>query len=511
MLLSKKKVFMSVTTTAVIASTIFGAQSADAASYKVKQGDTLWTISQKYGTSVSQLKSLNKLSSDIIYPGQVLEVNKSSTKSTSSNKSATKSSNSSSSSKGNSTYTVKSGDTLSAIALRHGTTVQNLKSWNKLTSDVIYPGQKLSVKQGTTSTKSNSNASGSSSKSSSTSSSSTYTVKSGDSLSKIASRHGVTVKNLMDWNNLTTTLIYPGNKLVVSKNAASSNSSSNSSTNKSSSNSNSSASTYVVKSGDTLSKIASQYGVTVKNLMSWNNLSSTTIYIGDKLVVNKNAASGNSSNGNSSGSSSSNNSSATNSSSSTYTVKSGDTLSKIASQFGVSVSNLMSWNNLSSTTIYVGNKLVVHSNGAASENNGSSNSTATNNGGSANNGSSTNVSSGSLIDIAKSVLGTKYVWGGSAPGGFDCSGFIYWAFNQAGQKIPRLSTDGYYNRSYMIDNPQVGDLVFFEGTYRSGISHMGIYLGNGQFIHAGSSTGVTIASVNNSYWSKHFHSYKRFY
>lgn len=82
---------------------------------------------------------------------------------------------------------------------------------------------------------------------------------------------------------------------------------------------------------------------------------------------------------------------------------------------------------------------------------------------------------------------------------------------QAGKNIPRTSVAGYYDRAQTISNPQVGDLVFFSGTYKSGPSHMGIYVGNNQFLHAGSSTGVTITSLDNPYWSSHFDSFKRFY
>src|SRR5699024_9274613 len=142
-------------------------------------------------------------------------------------------------------------------------------------------------------------------------------------------------------------------------------------------------------------------------------------------------SSGSSSNGSSSNGSSSSSSSGT----STYVVKSGDSLSKIAAAHGVTVQNLRDWNNLSSTVIYIGDKLNVKNNG--SSNNGSSSSNGNASGSSGGSG----AVSGGLIDVAKSVLGTKYVWGGSTPSGFDCSGFIHWAFNQSGSSIGRLSTD----------------------------------------------------------------------
>lgn len=118
-----------------------------------------------------------------------------------------------------------------------------------------------------------------------------------------------------------------------------------------------------------------------------------------------------------------------------------------------------------------------------------------------------------LINAAKSVVGTPYVWGGSNVHGFDCSGFIHWAHVEAGIDISRLTTDGYDTRSYEISKSELkaGDLVFFAGTYRPGISHMGIYVGNNQFIHAGSTNGIEVSSLDSNYWSKHFDSFKRFY
>lgn len=440
--MAKKRIFMSVTTTAVIASTLLSAQSVDAASYTVKQGDTLWSISQQQQTSVSQLKAWNNLSSDLIRPNQVLTIN----------------------------------------------------------PDTPPPAKPATPKNETNNART------------------TYTVVSGDNLSKIAAAHGISLQNLMKWNNLSTTLIYPGDKLIVSATGGnSSNSSSNTSGNSSTSTTSkpASTSTYTVKSGDNLSKIAAAHGISLSNLKSWNNLSSDLIYPGDKLIVNKNASSNSSTatNNNNTSSTNNNNSSKPNQSTnvtsgSTYTIKSGDTLGRIANVHGVSVSNLMAWNNLSSHLIYPGDKLVVK--GGSKPATGGQ---ATNGGQASAKPSAPSTSGASIVQVAKSQLGAKYTWGGSSPStGFDCSGFIHWAVNNSGKSMQRYNTDGYYNRSYIVNRPEVGDLVFFKNTYKKGISHMGIYLGNNQFIHAGSSsTGVIISSLNSSYWGKHFDSFKKFY
>jgi peptidoglycan DL-endopeptidase LytE len=115
-----------------------------------------------------------------------------------------------------------------------------------------------------------------------------------------------------------------------------------------------------------------------------------------------------------------------------------------------------------------------------------------------------------LIANAKAQLGKPYVWGGSSTSGFDCSGFIYYAFNKTGLKLTRTSSEGYYNRSFYVNKPSIGDLVFFENTYKKGISHLGIYVGNNKFIHAGDN-GVEITSLDNSYWKSKFDGFKRFY
>src|SRR5690625_2375892 len=337
-----------------------------------------------------------------------------------------------------------------------------------------------------------------------------YKVKSGDSLWTIAQKNNTSVSQLMKINNLSGDLIFPNQVLETSKKQSSNTSNSNSNNNSSSSN----ASTYTVKSGDTLSGIAFKHNISISNLMKWNNRSTTLIYPGDKLSVKKSGSGAGSSS--SSGSSASGNSGSTGSSK-VYTVKSGDTLSHIASRNGVSVANLKKWNNLSSDMIYVGQKVSINgksSSGSSSNSSSNSGSSSGSSNSSSNSGSSSSSNAGynvnTLINTAKGLNGTPYVWGGSSTSGFDCSGFIHYTFKNAGKDMGRLSSDGYYNRSQHVNKPQEGDLVFFAGTYRSGISHLGIYLGNNQFIHAGSN-GVEISSLNNSYWKKHFDSFKRFY
>lgn len=172
----------------------------------------------------------------------------------------------------------------------------------------------------------------------------------------------------------------------------------------------------------------------------------------------------------------------------TYTVKSGDSLSKIGSQYGVSYQTLMKWNNLSTTSIRIGQKLNINAPLVST---------------------SKPKPTTNLVQIAKRQLGVKYTFGGSKPStGFDCSGYITYVFNNAGISTARKSAAGFYNTAKKVKSPQVGDLVFFSNTYQAGISHVGIYLGNNQMISA-SDGGVSIANINSSYWKKHFTGYGR--
>ena len=115
----------------------------------------------------------------------------------------------------------------------------------------------------------------------------------------------------------------------------------------------------------------------------------------------------------------------------------------------------------------------------------------------------------SIASIAPDFIGTPYVFGGKTPAGFDCSGFIHYLHILAGLTIDRKSSADYYKEAGRVVVPQVGDLVFFKDTYKTGISHMGVYIGENQFVHAGSK-GVEITNLDNTYWQKHFVGFKRF-
>lgn len=121
------------------------------------------------------------------------------------------------------------------------------------------------------------------------------------------------------------------------------------------------------------------------------------------------------------------------------------------------------------------------------------------------------------IDVATKYVGTPYVWASSSPanGGFDCSGLIYYAFNQAGLKVPRTNVATYWSGSYFGAQlspsfvPKTGDLVFFENTYTTGPSHMGIMINADTFIHAGS-YGLGYNQLSKEpYWKSRLIGFKR--
>lgn len=114
-------------------------------------------------------------------------------------------------------------------------------------------------------------------------------------------------------------------------------------------------------------------------------------------------------------------------------------------------------------------------------------------------------SAASLVDSARSFLGVKYVYGGTTSSGFDCSGYTQVVFKKAGISIPRTTGSQYATgKAVAKSNLQTGDLVFFNTSGR-GVSHVGIYVGSNNFIHASTSQGVMISSINDPhYWGSRY-------
>ncbi|MGG3496900.1 LysM peptidoglycan-binding domain-containing protein [Peribacillus simplex] len=360
-----------------------------------------------------------------------------------------------------------------------------------------------------------------------------YQVKSGDTLDKISKANNTTVQELKSQNHLTSALIFPGQVLKVN--------SLNMQTDKNIDK----TGKYVVKLGDTLSKIAKKYNLSLSALLKSNpNISnSDRIYIGQSIRVSGQAPASSSKAKNSN-------------SSDTYTVKSGDTLGKIARVNNMTIQQLKSENRLTSTLIFPGQVLKV--NNLNNYTNNSKNTTETyvvklgdslstianryNLSLSALLKINPNISNSDRIRIGQSIrvsgkasvsssaskkpskltysskadqvlaagaryLGAKYVYGASTSRTdiFDCSSFTLRAFQNAGISLPRNSVaQSQAGTAVSLKALQKGDLVFFDTNNDGVINHVGIYAGNGQMLNASTSKGVSYANINNSYWGPSF-------
>ena len=253
--------------------------------YIVQKGDSLYSIANKLNTTVAELKKENNLTTNTLQIGQVLRIPTKEIYEGEEN-----------------IYIVKAGDTLHKIAENNNTTVDEIKKLNNLTSSTLQIGQLLRLPSPLLPED-------------------TYTVKSGDSLYKIANKYNTTVDELKRVNNLTTNILSIGQVLKIPT-----------STPKEETN----TINYTVKSGDTLYYIAKNYNTTVDAIKNANNITSNLLQIGQVLKIPLES-----------------------SGETTYTVKSGDSLYSIAKKYNTTIDKLKELNNLTSNLLNIGQILIV--------------------------------------------------------------------------------------------------------------------------------------------------------
>ena len=548
-----KKLTLSLASASIAATSIVAPTAAAASTdITVEKNDTLWDLANKHKTTVKDLKEINNLDSDNIQIGQQLKV-----------------------AENKDTYVVKSGDSLWKIAQANHTSVEELKNINKLTSNTIFVNQKLEIPgidyvMDTTAVVQKTSDVSTSAQTpvaeevapvaekvapvaeetapvaekaapvaeetapaaeetapvaeetapaaeeaapvaeETDTNASTYEVKAGDSLSKIAALNELTNSETLSVGQVlavkgevkapTVSKTPKETKPVAEE--------------KTEATVNTNASTYKVNAGDTLAVIASQFETTTSKLVALNNLSNAnSLTVGQTLKV-KGSVPAPTVTAPKPTQTVATQTPSTQTvakpavSASTHTVKSGDSLGKIASQYGVSVSYLVNRNNLSNANdLSVGQVLQLK--GAASSSvtpkpttPKPTTPTTTYKPSKPSAPSTSGLSFNTLFSFAQQFSGTPYVWGGTTPSGFDCSGFTQYVYGNSGVSLNRTAGDQ-MNQSTKISEGQAkpGDLVFFSYNGGSSIDHVGIYMGNGQMINA-QNNGVKIDNIHGNGWGE---------
>ena len=472
--------------------------NADSVHHVVKN-DTVWALSQKFGVSIKSIEQLNHIdqNTNMIYVGQDLQIP---------NKDAQAPKNNTH------TYTVQSGDSLWAIAQKFNTSVDHLKQLNGLTSNLIYVGQTLNVDGQAVAQPAKAatpapaktvaqpvqqqapvakvSVTSSTQKAAPVASSATQVQPSSVATSKVAP--AVT-------SSSATTV--SSSQAPVSSSASTSVSSSSSSQQTVTSSSNSQASvassvssaapastvssqssskqaviaanhiTVTVKTGDSLYTIAQEYGVSVASLREANPNLGNSLTVGQKIIVNnptKNPAAASSSSQQAQASSAS-------------------------SQQAVPAPQTQTANN--------NNHQVAQSNNNQQQNN--NNNQAAQASSQTQQSSTTRTGSGNnVVSFAESLIGVPYVYGGTTPSGFDCSGFVQYVYSHFGVNLPRTTTQQENCGTQIpVSQAQPGDLYFWGN--KGSAYHVAICIGNGQYI-AAPEPGQSVSIGSTQYFQPSF-------
>ncbi len=468
-------------------------------SHTVVEGETVASIAEKYGISTNTILWANNLDeNDVLTPGQVLQILPVS----------------------GVLHKVKQGEKIEDIAWKYQSDVRAIIEFNQLTdpdhleaNDVlVVPGGRLEERERPEL------ASRSSQRPAADAveqpkpqalKPQSYKVAEGDTLSGIADKFGISQDTIIAANNLGNNpdLLSPGQELTILP---------------------VSGALHAVQKGESITAIASAYGVSAEEIVKANGLSDANVLSeGQKLVIpGAKAVAARSQPAQAA---------AVAVPSVTHVVQSGESLRLIAEMYNVNPAKIVEANGIQDADVVtIGQKLVIPGGqlqvAAAPQPASSAPAPApapaaapapapapapkpapppppapapkppSNSGG------------WNIVAVASKYLGYSYVWGGTSPStGFDCSGFVYYVFRAAGVPVPR-DLWGQLQAGPRIKqaNLQPGDIVFFENTYTPGLSHDGIYIGNGRFINAASEReGVRVSSLSESYWAARYYGASR--
>ena len=293
--------------------------------YRIKSGDTIGGIAELYNVRASDIRKWNGISGNKIVAGKTLKIYSDSYRGKIDNTTTKTTSGS------YTTYTIKNGDNLGAIAEKYGVSASDIRKWNGISGNKIIAGNTLKIysdsytdKRDNTTTKTTSGTY------------TNYTIKKGDNLGAIAERYGVLASDIRKWNGMSGSKIIAGNKLKIYTNSTTQKTVTKTNTVKSD--------TYTyhrVKKGETISQIAEKYKVFISSIRNWNNLSSDKIIAGTTLKIKNGGEI------------------LTGGSNNYHLVTRGESLYTIAKKYNTTIQKIKSLNNLSNSKIKTGQKLKV--------------------------------------------------------------------------------------------------------------------------------------------------------
>ena len=486
------------------------AVNADSVHHVVKN-DTVWSLSQKFGVSIKSIEQLNHIdqNTNMIYVGQDLQIP---------NKDAQAPKNNTH------TYTVQSGDSLWAIAQKFNTSVDHLKQLNGLTSNLIYVGQTLKI---------DGQAAAQPAKAATPAPAKTVTqpVQQQVPVAKASvastTQKAAPVQQAQQPSVQSTVKSTPAVQSTVKQAPVAS---SVSSAAPASSATQTQPATSSVATSKVAPAVSSSSATTVSSSQAPVASSASSASVSSSSASQQTVASSSSSQTSvaSSVSSAAPASSVSSQSSSkqaviaanhtTATVKSGDSLYAIAQEYGVSVASLREANPNLGNSLTVGQSLIINnptknpaaasssSQQAAQNNNqqqNNNNNQAAQASSKAQQSSTTRTGSGNnVVSYAESFIGVPYVYGGTTPSGFDCSGFVQYVYNHFGVSLPRTTTQQEnFGTQIPVSQAQPGDLYFWGN--KGSAYHVAICVGNGKYI-AAPEPGQSVSIGSTQYFQPSF-------